>query len=197
MKDFGGGTSLPFEYFVNILNNLVGSSQLILMKDILEVFDDKSIDFVSLIEDFRRDIILPVLNRLSLNPYNSSSRIWIKSNFYRRRLEGETLFGFLRTLNLPLSSFEQFLDLNFNAINEAFYNSKNKFFIYSFFEVLSRFKDCINDFFSFCKYVIFLLKFRTNSFSSKNSIKCHRYLVQIYAKLWQFSYLIRSYFLIN
>jgi hypothetical protein len=53
-----------------------------------------------------------------------------------RRQEGETLFGFKRTLNKPRSSFEQLIDLFFNSITEAFGNSKNKFFIYSFFEVL-------------------------------------------------------------
>jgi hypothetical protein len=202
-QDFGGGTSLPsenlntFEYFVYTLNHLVGSSYLFLMKDILEVLDDKLIDFISFMEDFKRDIILPVLNRPSLNPCISSSRTFIKTNFYRRRLEGEILFGFLRGLNLPLFSLDQFMGQNFNTINEAFYNSRNKFFIYSFIEVLSRFKDCINDFFSFCKYVIFLLKSRTNSFSYKNSVRCQKYFVQIYARFRQFSYLIRSYFLIN
>jgi hypothetical protein len=57
-QDFGGGISLPFEnlnifeYFVYILNYWVGSSQLILMKDILEAFDDKMGDFISFIKDF-------------------------------------------------------------------------------------------------------------------------------------------------
>jgi hypothetical protein len=142
LQDFGGGTSLPsenlntFKYFVYTLNHLVGSSYLFLMKDILEVFDDKLIDFISFMEDFKRDIILPVLNRPSLNPCNSSSHTFIKTNFYRRRLEGEILFGFLRKLNMPLVLLDQFIDQNFNIINEAFYNSKNKFFISSFFEVL-------------------------------------------------------------
>jgi hypothetical protein len=101
------------------------------------VFDDKLIDVISFMEDFKREIILPVLNRPSLNPCISSSRTFIKTNFYRRWLEGEILFGFLRKLNMPLFSLDQFMDQNFNSINEAFYNSKNKFFIYSFFEVLS------------------------------------------------------------
>jgi hypothetical protein len=43
-----------FEYFILILNFWVGNSQLILMKDILEAFDDKLIDFISFIEDFRK-----------------------------------------------------------------------------------------------------------------------------------------------
>jgi hypothetical protein len=111
-QDFGGGTSLPsenlntFEYFVYALNLLVGSSHLIFMNNILEVLDDKLIDFVSFLEDFRRDIILPVMKRPSLNPYVSSSRTFIKPNFYRRRLEGETLFGLLNTLYMPLNTLD-------------------------------------------------------------------------------------------
>jgi hypothetical protein len=154
---------------------LDGKFSAILVRDILEMLDDKMIDLISFFEDFRKEIVIPVLNRAFLNPCYSSSHKWIRSNFYRRRLEGETLFGFIRILNKTLSSIVQFIDLNFNSINEAFRNFNNKFFIYSFFEVLNRFNDRINDFFSFCKYVTFLLKFRTNSFSYKNLVNCQKY----------------------
>jgi hypothetical protein len=38
------------------------------MKGILEAFDDKLVDFISFVEDFNKEIDIPVLNRAFLNP---------------------------------------------------------------------------------------------------------------------------------
>jgi hypothetical protein len=93
----------------------------------------------------------------------------------------------------PLRSIENFLNGNFIELSSDYSETKIKWHIYTFFEFLGRFKNIMYYFFSFDKYLIFLLKFNLKSLSYINSVWCLKSIIDLHSGFRQISFLLWSF----